>query len=80
MTHDLIARRRRFLRTSGSTAAVLVMTPGAIAEELVITNKTVKNHLSRIYDKLGVRTQAHAVSLAISQGLLTGRCRSAGTS
>ena len=25
-----------------------------IAEQLVITNKTVKNHLSRIYEKIGV--------------------------
>jgi hypothetical protein len=34
--------------------------------------KTGENHKIRIYDKLGVRTQAHAVSLAISQGLLAG--------
>ena len=27
-----------------------------IAEELVITNKTVKNHLSRIYEKIGVHS------------------------
>jgi hypothetical protein len=37
-----------------------------------MATKTVENHKIRIYDKLGVRTQAHAVSLAISQGLLTG--------
>lgn len=37
MPQDLIARRRRFLRTSLSTAALLFMTPGAFAEELVKT-------------------------------------------
>jgi DNA-binding NarL/FixJ family response regulator len=44
----------------------------AIARHLGMAVKTVENHKIRIYDKLGVRTQAHAVSLAISQGLLTG--------
>ena len=44
----------------------------AIARRLGMAVKTVENHKIRIYDKLGVRTQAHAVSLAISQGLLTG--------
>ena len=29
-----------------------------IAEELVITNKTVKNHLSRIYEKIGAHSRA----------------------
>jgi DNA-binding NarL/FixJ family response regulator len=44
----------------------------AIARRLGMAVKTVENHKIRIYDKLGVRTQAHAVSLAISHGLLTG--------
>jgi DNA-binding NarL/FixJ family response regulator len=43
-----------------------------IARRLGMAVKTVENHKIRVYDKLGVRTQAHAVSLAISQGLLTG--------
>ena len=34
-----------------------------IAEQLVITNKTVKNHLSRIYEKIGVHSRAEAVAL-----------------
>jgi protocatechuate 3,4-dioxygenase beta subunit len=37
MTQHLIARRRRFLRSSLTTAAILFMTPGAFAEELVKT-------------------------------------------
>jgi DNA-binding NarL/FixJ family response regulator len=44
----------------------------SIAQRLGMAVKTVENHKIRLYDKLGVRTQAHAVSLAISQGLLTG--------
>jgi len=34
-----------------------------IAEELVITNKTVKNHLSRIYEKIGVHSRAEAIAV-----------------
>ena len=45
----------------------------SIARHLGMALKTVENHKIRIYDKLGVRTQAHAVSLAISQGLLSDR-------
>jgi two-component system nitrate/nitrite response regulator NarL len=44
----------------------------SIARRLGMAVKTVENHKIRIYDKLGVRTQAQVVSLAISQGLLTG--------
>jgi DNA-binding NarL/FixJ family response regulator len=45
----------------------------AIARNLGVAVKTVENHKIRIFDKLGVRTQAAAVSLAISHGLLTSR-------
>jgi len=34
-----------------------------IAEELVITNKTVKKHLSRVYEKIGVHSRAEAIAL-----------------
>ena len=42
----------------------------AIARRLGVSTKTVKSHKTRIFDKLGVRTQAQAVSLAIGHGLL----------
>src|SRR5436305_1144934 len=43
----------------------------AIASRLGVATKTVENHKVRIFDKLGVRTQAQAVSLAIGHGLLS---------
>ena len=46
------------------------MSGKAIARHLGVALKTVENHKIHIFDKLGVRTQAHAVSLAIGQGLL----------
>ena len=39
---------------------------------LGVALKTVENHKIRIFDKLGVRTQAEAVSLAIGHSLLAG--------
>lgn len=45
----------------------------AIAVRLGMARKTVENHKLRIFDKLGVRTHAHAVSIAIGHGLLAGR-------
>jgi DNA-binding NarL/FixJ family response regulator len=42
----------------------------AIARRLGVAVKTVENHKIRMYDKLGVRTQARAVALAVRQGLL----------
>jgi DNA-binding NarL/FixJ family response regulator len=42
----------------------------AIATKLGVALKTVENHKVRIFDKLGVRTQAEAVSLAIGHSLV----------
>lgn len=42
----------------------------AIARRLGIAVKTVENHKIRVFDKLGARSQAHAVSLAIGRGLV----------
>lgn len=52
------------------TAMAQGMATKAIARHLGVAVKTVENHKIRIFDKLGVRTHAHAVSLAIGQGLL----------
>jgi DNA-binding NarL/FixJ family response regulator len=42
-----------------------------IADRLVLTEQTVKNHLSRIMHKLGVPNRTHAVTFAVRQGWLT---------
>ncbi len=42
----------------------------ALAETLFITEGTVKNHVSRIYEKLGIRTRAEAVAWAWEHGLV----------
>jgi DNA-binding NarL/FixJ family response regulator len=42
-----------------------------IAHELDVTVKTVENHKQRMFRKLDVQNQAHAVSIAIRRGLLT---------
>ena len=41
------------------------MSTKAVAHYLGIAAKTVENHKTRIFDKLGVRTQAQAVALGI---------------
>ncbi len=40
----------------------------AIAERLVITKRTVQNHISAIYGKLGVRSRTEAMRLAFERG------------
>ena len=44
--------------------------PGEIATELFLSVKTVKNHLTSIYQKLGVETGAQAVAEAYRQGMV----------
>jgi DNA-binding NarL/FixJ family response regulator len=41
-----------------------------ISSELTISHKTVENHKQRIFGKLGVQNQAHAVSVAMRLGLM----------
>jgi DNA-binding NarL/FixJ family response regulator len=41
-----------------------------IAEELVISPRTVNAHITSIYSKLGVKSRATAIHLAIDEGLV----------
>ena len=42
-----------------------------ISCQLRISHKTVENHKQRIFGKLGVQNQAHAVSVAMRTGMIT---------
>ncbi|MBI5652919.1 MAG: response regulator transcription factor [Chloroflexi bacterium] len=42
----------------------------AIAERLVVTTRTIQNHVSAIYDKLGVASRTQAALIAIQRGLV----------
>jgi len=68
-----VAQQRAVL-TARENAVLRAMADGlatkAIARRLGVAVKTVENHKIRVFDKLGVRTQAHAVSVAIGHGLL----------
>lgn len=44
--------------------------PADMAIDLVISRKTVSNHVQRILGKLGVHTQTQAVALAYELGLV----------
>lgn len=45
-------------------------TSRSISEHLGISPKTVENHKQRIFTKLGVQNQAHAVALALTNGFI----------
>ncbi|MBE3556595.1 MAG: response regulator transcription factor [Firmicutes bacterium] len=42
-----------------------------VAKELYISEKTVRNHMSNIFRKLGVRNRTEAVVYAIKSGLIS---------
>jgi two-component system response regulator DegU len=43
--------------------------PLQVAQQLYVSPKTVKNHLSHIYAKLGAVNRTQAVALAVKQGV-----------
>lgn len=47
------------------------ITSRAISTQLAVSPKTVENHKQRIFNKLGVQSQGHAVALALRVGLLS---------
>lgn len=53
------------------TAMVEGLSTKATARRLSVAVKTVENHKGRIFGKLGVRSHAHAVSVALGAGLVT---------
>jgi DNA-binding NarL/FixJ family response regulator len=72
------ARARDRARPGGLTAreleVLLLVARGAssrdVARQLVIADKTARNHVERIYSKLGVSTRAEASLYAMRQGLV----------
>jgi DNA-binding NarL/FixJ family response regulator len=72
------AGARERARPAGLTAreleVLLLVARGAssrdVAHELVIADKTARNHIERIYMKLGVSTRAEASLYAMRQGLV----------
>jgi len=62
----LTEREREVLRLVGTGS-----TTREISARLGISAKTVENHKHRIFCKLGVHNQAHAVSIAMRAGVLT---------
>lgn len=67
--------RRRGPLTPREHDVLCAMTDGlaakAIAVRLGVALKTVENHKIRVFEKLGVRTQAQAVTMAFALGLAT---------
>ena len=49
------------------------LTNAAIAEQLVVSVNTVRNHVANLLGKLGARSKLEALSIAIREGLLPGR-------
>ena len=70
----LTPRELEVLRAIGSGA-----TTRKVGLLMGISPKTVENHKQRIFGKLGVQNQAHAVSVALRRGLLTPAASLAGT-
>jgi DNA-binding CsgD family transcriptional regulator len=44
-----------------------------IGRQLFISEKTVRNHVTRLFEKLGVSSRAQAIVLALNRGASAGR-------
>lgn len=68
-----VGARRRTALTPRELDILAAMSDGlaakAIAARLGVALKTVENHKIRIFEKLGVRSHAHAVTVALAYGL-----------
>ena len=62
---DLTAREVEVVRLLASG-----QTNQEIAEELVVSVRTVERHIANIYRKLGARGRAHATAYALTRGLI----------
>jgi DNA-binding NarL/FixJ family response regulator len=49
------------------------LTNAAIAEQLVVSVNTVRNHVANLLAKLGARSKLEGLSIAIREGLLPDR-------
>jgi DNA-binding NarL/FixJ family response regulator len=47
------------------------LTDTEIADEIGLSQYTVKTHIRRVYEKLGAKNRPHAVTLGFGQGLLS---------
>lgn len=63
---DLTAREREVL-----TLMAAGLDNAEIAERLVVSKRTVQNHVSAIYDQLGTNNRSRAILRAIEHGLVT---------
>lgn len=73
-SRDPLTRRER--EVLGGIAAGL--RSDGVADRLSITPKSVENHKQRIFAKLGVQSQTHAVAVALDSGPLPAPERGAG--
>jgi two-component system, NarL family, response regulator DegU len=62
---ELTARELQILQMLADGCA-----PAEVAERLVISPKTVRNHLTNVYDKLGVGSRSQAIVVALRHGLI----------
>jgi DNA-binding NarL/FixJ family response regulator len=66
--HDLTEREREVLALIADG-----LTNAAIAERMVVSVHTVRNHIANLSHKLGAHSKLEALSIAVREGLLPGR-------
>jgi DNA-binding NarL/FixJ family response regulator len=75
-------RRQQTLLTQREEEVLRLVAEGLtnkeIAQRLIVTENTVKTHVTSLFNKLGVDSRARAVGLAANEGLLDGATTSGG--